>query len=476
MDVLFRWCVTDIAERRGPQLPPINPVPWAVGHVGHFLVANAARWLVAAKPGDAAADDAARLRFDSMVVAHADRWAVEGGQSYYAAAVKELRAAVLAAGESARTTYLVLYAVVHTFWHLEDILKTRQLLRYPPPPELVAGQEAEGAAGAGLEAGLGAAEGLEVLAPGCAAFQLGALGTEELVFDSDKGVHAVRVAPFAIDRCAVSNAQFARFVNAGGYRNQRFWDVQGWAWRVAAGAERPLYWERCAGGGGVWAARWFDRVEPLPAAHPVMHINWHEARAYCRWRGGGRRLPTEAEWEFAAAFDPRAPERKRVRPWGDASPSAARCRCLGAGLGDAAGPGGAGSGDALPAGDSAMGCRQMLGNVWEWTASPFDSFPGFEPDVPYREQSAPWLGRHNRKVLRGGSWATTALLARTTYRNFQPAEDREWFAGFRTCRSCVDAGSATAGPPSPGPRGRGEPGEQREEDGAQAAKRQKADA
>ena len=87
----------------------------------------------------------------------------------------------------------------------------------------------------------------------------------------------------------------------------------------------------------------------------------------------------------------------------------------------------------LPEGDSALGCRQMLGNVWEWTASSFEAFPGFVPDVPYGDQSAPWFGAANRKVLRGGSWATTSLLARNTYRNFQTAEDREWFAGFRTC-------------------------------------------
>ena len=86
---------------------------------------------------------------------------------------------------------------------------------------------------------------------------------------------------------------------------------------------------------------------------------------------------------------------------------------------------------AFPAGDSAFGCRQMAGNIWEWTASAFYPFPGYLVDEPYREYSAPWFGY--RKVLKGGAWATRARLAYNTYRNFFPPARQDVYAGFRTC-------------------------------------------
>jgi iron(II)-dependent oxidoreductase len=149
----------------------------------------------------------------------------------------------------------------------------------------------------------------------------------------------------------------------------------------------------------------------------VIHVNWYEADAYCRW--AGRRLPTEAEWEAAAA----GPDPKRRFPWGDEPPDPTRANLDGTALGccDVA---------ACPAGDSGFGCRQMFGNVWEWTASDFGPYPGFVPD-PYKEYSQPWFGTH--KVLRGGAWPTRARLLRTTWRNFYTPDRRDVWAGFRTC-------------------------------------------
>jgi iron(II)-dependent oxidoreductase len=153
-----------------------------------------------------------------------------------------------------------------------------------------------------------------------------------------------------------------------------------------------------------------------------MHVNWHEANAWCRW--AGRRLPSEAEWEYAAAAEPAdgGNDGKRIYPWGDtlgrkdeANLDAAVLGCV-----DVAAHG---------AGDTIWGCRQMIGNVWEWTASAFQPYPGFSPDV-YAEYSQPWFG--SRKVLRGGAWATRSRLIKNTYRNFFPPDRRDIFAGFRT--------------------------------------------
>jgi iron(II)-dependent oxidoreductase len=154
---------------------------------------------------------------------------------------------------------------------------------------------------------------------------------------------------------------------------------------------------------------------------PVLHVSWHEAQAYCRW--AGRRLPTEAEWEFAAATVPGDAQRKRRYAWGGDAPGAERANLFG-------GAGRRVDVAAHAAGDSGWGCRQMIGNVWEWTADAFEPYPGFSPD-PYKEYSAPWFGSH--KALRGGCHATSRALITNVYRNFYTPDRRDVYAGFRTC-------------------------------------------
>jgi gamma-glutamyl hercynylcysteine S-oxide synthase len=155
-----------------------------------------------------------------------------------------------------------------------------------------------------------------------------------------------------------------------------------------------------------------------------MHVNWYEAQAWCRW--AGRRLPTEAEWEAAAAGEPTSEGglgvAKRPYSWGEALPTSRHANLDGHALGaiDVA---------ACAAGDSAWGCRQMIGNVWEWTASTFEPFAGFSADV-YKDYSEPWF--NTRKVLRGGAWATRGRMINNAYRNFFTPDRRDILAGFRT--------------------------------------------
>ncbi|HEY6865150.1 MAG TPA: SUMF1/EgtB/PvdO family nonheme iron enzyme, partial [Burkholderiales bacterium] len=222
---------------------------------------------------------------------------------------------------------------------------------------------------------------------------LGAPRNSGYVFDTEKWAHPVEVAPFAIARHPVTNAQFLEYVRAGG--------------------KAPRYWSERD---GAWGERRFDRWAPLEPELPVVHVDWHEAQAYCRW--AGRRLPTEAEWEFAAGGGD-----KRRYPWGDATPSPDRANFHGARRAPAG---------AFAPGDTPEGVRQMLGNVWEWTATTFDPYPGFVHD-PYRDYSVPWFGTH--KVLRGGSFASPARLLRNTWRNFYTPDRYDVFAGFRTCRA-----------------------------------------
>jgi iron(II)-dependent oxidoreductase len=254
-------------------------------------------------------------------------------------------------------------------------------------------------------------------------FWLGATPDEPFVFDNEKWAHPVEIRPFAMARAAVTQQEFAAFVEDGDYGARRFWTEAGWHWREQAGAEQPVYWRRQAA--GRWLRRDFDRWVPLEPNRPVLHVNWYEADAYCRW--AKRRLPTEAEWEVAAAGQSDVADSlaggKRRFPWGEQSPTPRHANLDGHALGcvDVAG---------LPDGDSAFGCRQLLGNVWEWTASDFLPYPGFVAD-PYQEYSAPWFGTH--KVLRGGCWATRSRLLRNTWRNFYRPDRRDVWAGFRTC-------------------------------------------
>ncbi len=176
--------------------------------------------------------------------------------------------------------------------------------------------------------------------------------------------------------------------------------------------------------------RRFGVLEPVPAAEPVLHVCWYEAEAYARW--AGRRLPTEAEWEKAARFDP-ASGRSRRYPWGDDEPTAEHAN-LGQRHLQPAHVG------AYPAGQAPSGARQLIGDVWEWTASDFLRYPGFTA-WPYREYSEVFFGS-TYKVLRGGSFAVDPVVCRATFRNWDYPIRRQIFAGFRTARNAGLAESA----------------------------------
>lgn len=252
------------------------------------------------------------------------------------------------------------------------------------------------------------------------------LGTDHdrWAYDNERPECMVEVAPFRIDAAPVTNARYLEFVEDGGYDDRRHWTAEGWTWRTEASLIAPQFWQPAVGsdgrgGASAWRVLRFGRHLPLEPMEPVQHVCWYEADAFARW--AGRRLPTEVEWEYAASWDP-ATDTKRRYPWGDAVPSAAH-----ANLGQRhCGPNAVG---AHPAGVSALGCHQMLGDVWEWTSSDFRAYPGFAA-FPYPEYSAVFWGP-DYKVLRGGSWGTHPSVARATFRNWDFPIRRQIFAGFR---------------------------------------------
>jgi iron(II)-dependent oxidoreductase len=201
-------------------------------------------------------------------------------------------------------------------------------------------------------------------------------------YDNERPRHTVELEPFRIGRTPVTNGQYSLFMEE-------------------TGAEPPLYWEREGEGGWVHTA--FGRREQVDPGHPVTHISWNDADAFARW--AGKRLPSEHEWEAAAAGADAGRANLDHLAFGTAPAGA---------YGDAA---------------SDSGAVQMLGDVWEWTSSDFLAYPGFEA-FPYPEYSQEFFG-DGYKVLRGGAWATRRDVIRTSFRNWDHPQRRQIFSGMR---------------------------------------------
>jgi iron(II)-dependent oxidoreductase len=242
-------------------------------------------------------------------------------------------------------------------------------------------------------------------------------------YDNEKGQHTVELSEYWIDRFPVTQGEYAQFVEAGGYRSADLWSPAGWKWRVESNIEAPPNWTKRD---GQWQVRFMDRIDPIVpplASKPVVHISYYEAEAYARFVG--KRLPTEAEWEKAALWDP-ANGRSRIYPWGDERPDRTRANLDQLAFEPA-------EVGAYPAGVSAYGVEQMIGDVWEWTSSNFAAYPGFST-YPYPEYSEIFFG-DEYKVLRGGSWATRLRVARGSFRNWDFPMRRQIFSGLRCAAS-----------------------------------------
>jgi len=400
------------AQLTGPLLATVNPLLWEIGHAAYFYE----YWVLRHHMNEPAIREDADRLYDSISIAHDDRWALPlpGLQQTlaYIQSVEDKVKASLTTGDDARRDYLAQYAVLHHDMHNEAYTYTRQTLSYPEPDIGRAGHSILDAGGLSGDASIPGGE-----------FLLGATQKDGFVFDNEKWAHSVEIEPFRIARAAVSNGDYLEFVQADGYSKQEYWDSEGWQWRQQTGLEHPVYWRHHAAG---WEIRQFDQWRALPVNAALIHVSWHEARAYCRW--AGRRLPTEAEWEVAAAAEPAADGQslaaiKRCYPWGNEAPRADQANLDGYALGTV-------DVGAHAAGDSAFGCRQMIGNVWEWTQDSFAPYPGFVPDM-YQDYSQPLFGI--TKVLRGGAWPTRARMIRNTWRTYYGPDRNDVFAGFRTC-------------------------------------------
>ena len=302
----------------------------------------------------------------------------------------------------------------HEQQHDETMLATHQLREGAPAlsaPSPLSTEDADRAVArmAGLPR--------EVLVP-AGSFSMGT-SAEPWALDNERPTHTVHVGAFWIDRVPVTNGDYKNFIEGGGYDDERWWSPAGWAHRIDAGLTAPAYWRS---DGGIWVRDVFGRTEPVDDREPVVHVCWYEAEAYARW--AGRRLPTEAEWEKAARWDP-ATGRSTRYPWGDEDPTPELANLGQRHLRPA--PVGA-----YPRGASPLGVEQLIGDVWEWTSSHFTGYPGFAA-WPYREYSEVFFGEEYR-VLRGGSFGADEVACRGTFRNWDYPIRRQIFSGFRCAR------------------------------------------
>ncbi len=419
----------------GPRLKLVNPQRWEIGHLAWFqefwLLRHLAKQPAILKHGDEL--------YDSARVAHDTRWDLpllgrDANLSYMSQVLE--RVVEHATNGSSNLTdaqgydqeYFLNLVLLHEQMHGEAIAYTRQTLSYSSPAIRIATVDVPGASKMHRPKQQPTLNQSETYLTGDVeiaggTFLIGSASEAPFVFDNEQPAYEVEIGPFAISRTAVSNGEFKQFVEDAGYERSELWTAAGWQWRTSVGAEHPVYWHRDGSG---WLRRNFDEWVTLDERLPVIHVNWYEADAYCRW--ARRRLPTEVEWEMAASVEPAEEDRdlttpKRKYPWGAEPPTVERANLDWRAMGCI-------PVDALLSGDSAFGCRQMIGNVWEWTASDFKPYPGFVAG-PYKDYSAPWFGDH--KVLRGGCWVTPSRLINNTYRNFYPPHRRDVWAGLRTC-------------------------------------------
>jgi iron(II)-dependent oxidoreductase len=238
---------------------------------------------------------------------------------------------------------------------------------------------------------------------------------DSFAYDNERPRHRTEVRAYLIGRTPITNATYLTFVERGGYERREWWSDEGWAWKEQFGITRPSGWT--ADHGAEWR---LGRLEPLDLHRPVVHVSWFEADAFARAHGA--RLPTEVEWEKAATWDQQNGV-ARAFPWGT-DPLVPGVHANVDQLGGGPAPAGG-----YPRGASPYGCLGMIGDVWEWTTSRFDPYPGFVAH-PYKEYSEVFFGT-DYNVLRGGSWATRARVITPTFRNWDYPQRRQIFAGIR---------------------------------------------
>jgi gamma-glutamyl hercynylcysteine S-oxide synthase len=402
----------DDHELRRQYHPLMSPLVWDLAHIGQ----QEELWLLRSGNPDAPGllDPAVEGLYDAFVHSRASRVELPlmspAEAHAYLNTVRDKVFDKLDALPSDDPGFAFGLVVSHENQHDETMLQALNLRSGTPLLDT----------GSRLPAGRPGVAGTSVLVPG-GEFVLGADAVSEpYSLDNERPAHTIDVPSFRIGRVPVTNGEWQQFMADGGYEQPRWWSDRGWPHRQEADLRAPQFWNPDG------TRIRFGHVEDVPADEPVQHVTFFEAEAYAAWAGA--RLPTEMEWEKACAWDPAARARRRF-PWGASEPTSHLAN-LG---GDALRPAPVG---AYPAGASAYGAEQMLGDVWEWTTSSLRPWPGFKPMI-YEQYSQPFFDG-DYKVLRGGSWAVAHGIVRPSFRNWDHPIRRQIFSGVRLAWSIED--------------------------------------
>src|SRR5919112_486927 len=400
-------------DLRSQHDPLMSPILWDLGHIAHFEEL----WLTRNLDGPIEFVEMPGL-YNPFEHPRSARGALAlPGLDEVRAIMDEIRGRVLARLVSAdfdgshpllRDGFVYQMVLQHEYQHNETMLQTLQLKRgegYKPESR--------------VELPTGRAPEREMIYIPEGKF---VMGTDDhaRALDNERNAHVVDLSGFLIDATPVTNGAYLRFVEEGGYERSELWSPAGWEYIREERISAPKHWYQPEPHS--WWTERFGFDEPLASAAPVVHVSWYEAEAYARW--AGKRLPTEAEWEKAASWNPDT-HTKRLYPWGDEAPTPQKANLdqLAFRAADVG---------AYPEGASAYGVLGMSGDVWEWTATDLYAYPGFEA-FPYKEYSEIFFGP-DYKVLRGGSWATRPPAVRNTFRNWDFPIRRQLFCGFRCAK------------------------------------------
>jgi iron(II)-dependent oxidoreductase len=385
--------------------PLMSPLVWDLGHIAAFEDL----WLVHRFGGRPLLREGLAEVYDAFETPRANRGELPYLRPHQARQyLEEVRARTLEVIDQQGIGDGSIHEMVlrHELQHGETMLQTIQLAQLDGYRPAVPGPVAL--------SGVQPFTGLELVEIPAGPCTIGA-PEHGFAYDNERPLHRTDVRGYLIGRTPITNASYLTFVEGGGYERREWWSDEGWAWKEEYDISRPGGWT--ADRGSQWRLGRLERLDPL---QPVVHVSWFEADAFARAHGA--RLPDEWEWEKAATWDQ---ERQRARryPWGMQPPVAGVHANLDRATG---GPQAAG---AHPEGASPHGCLGMIGDVWEWTSSHFDGYPGFAA-YPYEEYSQVFFGEDHR-VLRGGSWATCARVISPTFRNWDYPQRRQIFSGFR---------------------------------------------